>query len=170
MTKFVIRVLLFLVAWVFMLQSQESTTVRAIPGQLAGRWVVKRMLPTNTISCWSQKEADSFIGTELQYSRDQFRWKNVVVKNPQTEISVLSAEEFHARFSGGNANSSQVNLKELGPSQERVTMIKIFHPPANITGGTIEIPGDQVFLKDPITIIVTACNVYFEAKKVEKAQ
>jgi hypothetical protein len=137
---------------------------KSIPEQLAGHWLVKRMLPTNTISCWSQTEIDQFLGTELQYSRDLFRWKNVFLKNPQAEISNLSAEDFSARFSGGSATGSQVNFKQLGISQGKVTMIVIRHPPADITGSTVEIPGDQIFIKDPSTIIVTVCNVYFEAK------
>jgi hypothetical protein len=75
-TKFAFQFVLILALCVVGLQSQEITAARSIPEQLAGRWVVKRILPTNTISCWSQKEIDQFIGTELQYARDLFRWKS----------------------------------------------------------------------------------------------
>jgi hypothetical protein len=44
--------------------------------------------------------------------------------------------------------------------------ISIEHPPASITGGTVEIPGDVALVKDQNTIIFSACNVYFEAKRV----
>jgi hypothetical protein len=48
-------------------------------------------------------------------------------------------------------------------------LISIHHPPAKITGGTIEIPGDQVLVKNEDTIIFSACNLYFEAKRVSTA-
>ena len=165
MTPIYFRLAAFLLLGFLTSMSQNATSLKAIPDQLVGRWVVKRMLPTTTISCWSQKDADGFIGTELQYSHSLFRWKDVVVKNPRVEISVLSAAEFHTRFSGGSASGSQVDFKQLGISEDHVMMIDFLHSPANITGGTIEIPGDRVFLRDASTIIVTACNLYFEAKK-----
>lgn len=164
------RLIAFLLLGFLTSNSQNAAPIKAIPDQLVGRWIVKRMLPTTTISCWSKKDADGFIGTILQYSPNLFRWKDVVVKNPRVEISVLSAAQFHIRFSSASASGSQVDFKQLGISGDHVMMIDFLHSPANITGSTIEIPGDRVFLRDASTIIVTVCNMYFEAKKSNKTQ
>jgi hypothetical protein len=158
----------FLILGIFAANSQGSNSVKSVPGQLSGRWIVKEIVPTTTISCWPQSAVDEFIGTELQYSRDAFKWKDVATKNPRIENSVLKAEQFHDLFSGGNASGSQVNFKQLGISQESIVMIEILHPPAEITGCTVEIPGDTVFLKDANTIIVYVGGYFFEAKRVDK--
>jgi hypothetical protein len=49
---------------------------------------------------------------------------------------------------------------------KQATEISIHHEPANITGATIEIPGDSVLVKDANTIIFSVCNTYFEAKRI----
>jgi hypothetical protein len=53
----------------------------------------------------------------------------------------------------------------LGIVTKQATEISIQHEPTNITGTTIEMPGDRV-IKDANTIIFSACNIYFEAKRI----
>jgi len=132
---------------------------------LRGRWVVRRDLPTSTICCWGEKEVKSLIGTEIEYTANSFRWKNKVITNPTVQIEVLSAEEFHDEFSGGGASDSQVNLRQLEIRAPQITLITLGHEPADLTGATIEIPGDQVIVKNKNTIIFAVCNVYFEARR-----
>ena len=152
--------LLFLVINVFV-----SLSAQEIPAQLRGRWVVTRDLPTSTICCWGEKESKAFIGTEIEYTADNFRWKNIVTTHPSIQIEVISAQQFHDENSGGGANDSQVNFQQLGIKAPRITQIELGHEPADITGGTIEIPGDKVLIKDKNTIVFSVCNVYFEAKR-----
>ena len=137
-----------------------------VPSSLRGKWVVKRELPTFSISCWGELEAKKFIGTEIEFTANSFRWNNTTTAHPKVTIEVLSAQQFHDENSGQGAESSQVSFRQLGIRAAQVTKITLDHPPANITGGTIEIPGDTVLLKDKNSIIITVCNAYFEAQRI----
>jgi hypothetical protein len=136
-----------------------------MPQILWGKWVITRDLPTKTISCWGENEAKALIGTELEYSLEVFRWHTTVTKNPVTETRTITAERFHDENSGMGKMSSQVTFQQLGIKAAEAVEIAIHHPPSNITGGTIGIPGDGVLVKDQDTIIISACNVYFEARR-----
>jgi hypothetical protein len=139
---------------------------QTIPEQIWGKWVVTRQIPTTTISCWGAAEAKTLLGTEIKYSAEVFRWKDVVTAHPTAKAKMVSAEQFHDDNSGKGSNSSQITFHKLGITAKQVMLISIHHPPGNITGGTIEIPGDEVLVKNKDTIIFAACNVYFEAKRV----
>ena len=65
-----------------------------------------------------------------------------------------------------------MGLKSRSPPSRRAvsyTHLDVYkrqgHEPANITGATIEIPGDDVLIKDKNTIIFSVCNVYYEARR-----
>ena len=142
---------------------------QTIPEQIWGKWIVTRQIPTTTISCWGAAEAKTLLGTEIEYSAEVFRWKDVVTTHPVAEAKIVSAEQFHDDNSGKGSNSSQITFRQLGIKAKQAMIISIHHPPAEITGGTIEIPGDEVLVKNKGTIVFTACNVYFEAKRVSTA-
>jgi hypothetical protein len=142
-----------------------ATPSQTIPKELRGTWVVRREVPTNTISCWGEKEAKKIIGTEIEYSAQRFRWKRVVTKNPDVEAKTVTAQQFHEANSGGGTNSSQVTFAQLGIKEESALQITIRHPSATITEATGEIPGDNVLVKDKNTITFSVCNVYFEAER-----
>jgi hypothetical protein len=145
-------------------------SAQSIPQVLWGKWVVKRELPTRSISCWGKKEARALIGTELEYSAESFRWGKTITKDPATDTRSLTAEEFHREYSGMGAISSQVTFEELGIKEPRVSQITIHHAATELTGGTIEIPGDQVLVKSRNTIVFSACGVYFEAVRKDSAK
>lgn len=129
------------------------------------RSIVTRQLPAPTISCWGEAEAKKLIGTELAYSAQSFRWKDVRAKNPTATTRTLTAQQFHDENSGAGSNSSQVTLAQVGIKTNHVLEIKISHPNASITGATSEIPGGTLLSKDKNTIIFSVCNIYFEAKR-----
>ncbi len=143
----------------------KATPSQTIPKEFWGTWVVRREVPTSTISCWGEKEAKKLIGTEIEYSAQHFRWKRVVTKNPDVETKTVTAQQFHDGNSGGGTGGSQVTFAQLGIKEESVVQITIRHPSATITEATGEIPGDNVLLKDKNTIIFSVCNVYFEAER-----
>jgi len=151
----------FLILWVGSLATAQS-----IPQELVGKWVVKRELPTRTISCWGEKEAKALIGTQIKYMADSFRWKQIVVMNPAVEMTVVSSEKFERENSSPSANGSQVSFRQLGIRATQAKQVSISHAPAEITGATTEIPGDIVLIKDRNAIIFSVCNVYFEAKRL----
>jgi hypothetical protein len=69
------------------------------------------------------------IGTELAYSAQSFRWKNIRTKNP-TGTTTLTAQQFHDENSGGGSNSSQVTFAQLGIKTDHLLESKISHPDA----------------------------------------
>ncbi|HVN94776.1 MAG TPA: hypothetical protein VMT38_13840 [Terracidiphilus sp.] len=149
----------------FFLALAVSVTAQDIPQQLHGKWLIKRIVPTTTISCWSFKEAQRIVGTEIDYSANRLRWKDRVASDPLVEVSELSAVEFQQEYSGGGANDSQVNFGQLGIRSHSVTRIKLTHPDIKPIWGSYEIPGEEVLVKDKNTIIFSVCNVYFEARR-----
>jgi hypothetical protein len=137
-----------------------------IPQELVGKWVIQRELPTRTISCWGEKEAKAIIGTEIEYTADSFRWKDIVVKLPTVTVAVVSAEQFQRENSSPSVNGSQVSFRQLGIDAPELKQVSINHAPAEITAATTEIPGDEVLLKNRNAIVFSVCSVYFEAKRL----
>jgi hypothetical protein len=141
-----------------------------IPRDLQGTWVISRILPTRTISCWGDVEGKSILGTRIEYSEHLFRWKNKSIKNPAIEVRTLTAEQFHDEYSGGGANDSQVTFEQLRIHTKQVQQVTIKHPFIGFTEATSEIPGDSVLLKNRNTIIFSVCNLYFEAFRMSHAR
>jgi hypothetical protein len=135
-----------------------------IPVEIQGKWVVTRIIPTRTITCWDQRQADGLIGTEIEYTSESLRWKDLLATHPLVGISEMSAEEFYRKYSGGPADS-QVDFKQLGIKAATVRRIILTHEQLKDLGGEFVIPGDEVLVKDPNTIIFSVCNVYFEARR-----
>ena len=150
---------------VFFLVLGSSAPAQSLPRTLWGVWIVRRALPTRTISCWGEKEAKMLIGTQLEYSSNVFRWHKTITKNPANETTTISAKQFQDENSGGGTNGSTVTFRQLGIMGESVVQIAIRHPAASITGSTVEIPGDRVLVKSHNTIVFSVCNVYFEATR-----
>ncbi len=142
-----------------------SAASEDLPEPLRGTWVVRRVIPTATISCWGKRESKSLIGTRIQYSVRGFRWKNIQTDSPEVTIVRLTADQFHDENSGGGASDSQVTLKHLGIEKPDVKQVSLSHPDATITGATTEIPGDRVLMKDSNRIVFSVCNVWFEAER-----
>jgi hypothetical protein len=84
------------------------------------------------------------------------------------KIRTLTAEEFRNENSSPSGNGSQVDFKQLEIKAARATQITIQHADMEITGATVEFPGDQILLKPPGTILFSLCNVYFQARRVTK--
>ena len=134
-----------------------------IPEQLHGKWVVKRVIPTTTISCWGNRESKRLIGTEIEYTADSFRWQDKTIAHPDVTVATVAAEQFHRENSGGGAVDSQVSFGQLGIRAAAAMQVSLSHPDGNITESTNEIPGDRVLIKSRAVIIFSMCNVYFEA-------
>src|SRR5579863_8630953 len=88
-----------------------STPAQDIPQQLQGKWIIRRILPAHTISCWTYAEGRRLIGTEIEYTRDTLRWKDRVASHPSVAVSELSADQFFQEYSG---SGSRVTFAQLG--------------------------------------------------------
>jgi hypothetical protein len=160
-----IRSMSKLVFAVVALQTALFAAAQNIPQELRGKWIVTRDLPTKTIGCWGERDVKRLIGTRVEYTADSFRWKNTVTDHPEVTVTTIDANQFQNVYSGSGTFNSQVSFDQLGIHANAVKRVKISHPPAEITGGTIEIPGDEVLIKNQNTIIFSVCNVYFEARR-----
>jgi hypothetical protein len=142
-----------------------TTSAQEIPAEIQGRWVVSRVIPTRTITCWGQKQAGALIGTEIDYTPEFLQWKDLVVRHPLVSVSEVTAEQFLDEYSGGGAADSQVDFKQLGIKAGSVKRIVLKHEPLRDMGGEFFVPGDEVLIKDSNVIIFSGCNVYFEAHR-----
>jgi hypothetical protein len=142
-----------------------TASAQEIPAEIQGGWVVSRVIPTRTITCWSQKQADALIGTEIDYTPESLQWKDLVVRHPLVSVSEVTAEQFHDEYSGGGAADSQVDFKQLGIKTDSVKRIVLKHEALRDMGGEFFVPGDEVLIKGPNTIVFSGCNVYFEAHR-----
>lgn len=135
-----------------------------LPQQVAGTWRIVRILPIQSNSCWTAKQAEPLVGSLLQYGPRQMRWQGGTV--PLTGITTRSvtSDDLAQETPGGTTPS--LKLADLGIRSEGVTEVNMQHDDADITGSTTEVPGDSVLLAGPGRIIVSACGVYMEARRV----
>lgn len=100
-------------------------SAQTIPEELWGKWVVRRDLPTTTISCWGESQAKKLLGTELEYSADAFQWTDVLVHHPTATTKVVTGEQFENDNSAADANGSQVNFRQIGIHAKQAEQITI---------------------------------------------
>jgi hypothetical protein len=159
-----IAILAFSFAWMQAVPQQVPLT--QVPRQIWGTWRIAQIISTRTISCFDEKQARSLLGTQVYYSAQIFRWRNLVTKKFLAATRQITAQQFMKEYYGGPADS-QVDFKQLGIKKPSVSQITLTHAEANIFDGTIEIPGDQILVKDTNTIIISVCNIYFKAFRVQ---
>ncbi len=148
---------------------QNDTTAKPatpMPAELLGTWTIRKILPTQTIGCWDEKQAKALIGTELIYKADSLRWKTTSARYVNSTVTIVKAHDFAADNSG---SQSSVTFKDLGIAASEVKQIAIEHPDVTIDdgskGGTTEMPGDTVMVKSSSALVFSVCNVYFEADR-----
>ncbi len=137
-----------------------------VPPRLQGSWRIARILPTRVVTCWDEARARQLIGSTLTYRAHTMRWRGGEVPLQDAFTRQVTADEF-VRESGSGRNDA--NLIDLGIHARVVTEIDLQHEDADITGATTEVPGDTVLLAGPNRIVVSACNVFYEATRVGAA-
>jgi hypothetical protein len=137
-----------------------------IPQELLGKWIVRKILPTDTISCLDSKQAQTLVGTEIEYRADNFRWKTTTVRSLGAFTNMIGAQEFAQDNSG---SGSHVDFNQLGIAGSAVKQITINHPEVTIAelsqSGSNAVPGESVLVEAPNTIILEICKTYFEGKR-----
>jgi uncharacterized protein len=144
----------------------NPTPISKIPQELLGKWIIRKVLPTDTVGCLDSKQAQTLVGTEVEYRADSFRWKTTTVQSSGSSTNMIGAQEF-ARDSSGSG--SRVDFNQLGIAASAVEQITINHPDVKIAelsqNGSAAVPGENVLLSGPNTIILEICNTYFEARR-----
>ncbi len=144
-----------------------DAVVEPIPKTLLGNWHVSKILPTQTVGCWDEKQAEGLIGGKLSYKANGFSWNGTELKNEGATLSTVEAQEFVEDNSG---SSSYIDFPMLGISTPAVERVMIQHADTQIKGitdqGADGVPGDNVLQKDANTLILSVCNVWFEVQRV----
>ncbi len=137
-----------------------------IPQELLGKWILRKVLATDTVTCLNSNQAQTLVGTEIEYRADSFRWKNTTVRSSGTSTNMIGAQEFTQANSG---SGSHADFNQLGIAASAVKQITISHPDVTIAelsqSGTGAVPGESVLIEAPNTIIFEICSTYFEAQR-----
>jgi uncharacterized protein len=144
----------------------NPTSVSKIPQELLGKWVIRKVLPTDSIGCLDSKQAQTLEGTEVEYRADSFRWKTTNVQSSGSSTNMIGAQEF---AQGNSGSGSRVDFNQLGIVTSAVEQITINHPDVKIAelsqSGSAAVPGESVLVEGPNVIIFDVCNTYFEARR-----
>jgi hypothetical protein len=126
-----------------------------MPSAIQGSWRITRILPTTNKPCWTPAQAAKLVGSTLRYRQGAMVWQGGEVPTPEALTRTLTRRHFQDEY--------HFDLTELGIRTDSITEIDLQHEDADITGATTEVPGDTILLASPARIIVSACNVYYEA-------
>ena len=135
---------------------------QSLPSQLAGSWKITRVLPTHNSACWDATQAQPLLGSTLYYSSTAMRWRGGEVPLQGITMRMLSGAQFKKENAG---DSGAADFVQLGIHSGSVLEVDMQHEDADITGATTEVPGDSVLIAGPNRIVVSACGVFFEARR-----
>src|SRR5277367_4243531 len=81
-----------------------------------GSWKIKRIIPTSNIQT-SVEDAKKYLGMEIVYSADEFKFGGEVVEHPKYKTGRMTAAEFYEQY--------RAQLKELGVTRGAVSTIEV---------------------------------------------
>ncbi|MDE1154639.1 MAG: hypothetical protein PW735_02795 [Acidobacteriaceae bacterium] len=140
-----------------------ASRAEPLPSQLEGSWRVTRILAMNKGACWTREQAAPMVGSVLSYHASSMRWRGGEVEVEEIDTRDVSAQEFTQEANGSNT------FAQLGIHTAKVLEVDMQHEDMDITGATTEVPGDSVLMAGPGRIVVSACGVYFEARRTGTA-
>ena len=141
-----------------------------LPQQVAGTWRITRVLPARSgAACWTEKEAQPLVGSLLDYEQHSMRWQGGTVALHGITTRVVNSADLAEEAPAGDGRAA-MTLTSLGIQAKGVTEVNLQHEDMDITGATTEVPGDSVLLAGPGRIVVSACGVYLEARRVMPRQ
>ncbi len=143
------------------LLAMASAASAQVPTTLLGTWRIARILPiTTNVACWDQDQANTLLGTRLTFAAHTLAWRGgtVPLVGLQAVSRILTPDQLLQEY--------RLYPKQLGLPAGSIREINLQHEDADITGATTEVPGDTVFVSSSTRIVVSACNVYYEAIRV----
>jgi hypothetical protein len=114
-----------------------------------GSWKVKRIIPTSNIQT-STEDAKKYLGMEIVYSADEFKFDSEVVKHPKYKTGRMAAETFYGQY--------RAQLKELGLTRGALTTVEVL----DAKGEPVLNPGAIVFVRNSNAIVTMWDGIYFE--------
>ena len=144
----------------------SPTPVGKIPQALLGKWIIRKVVATDTVGCLDGKQAQALVGTEIEYRADSFRWKTTKVQSSGSSTNLIGAQEF---AQGNSGSGSHVDFTQLGIAASADEQITINHPDVKIPelsqSGSAAVPGESVLVEGQNTIIFDICKTYCEARR-----
>lgn len=145
------------------LGSALASAQERLPQQVAGTWRITKVLPVRPTACWTEAKAQPLVGSELRYGQTEMRWQGGAVPLSGVTTRVVTPEVFEKENAGDGAG---LTMEELGIRPRKVLEVNMQHEDMDITGATTEVPGDSVMVAGPGRIVVSACGVYLEARRL----
>jgi uncharacterized protein YecT (DUF1311 family) len=142
-----------------------------IPPEILGKWIIRKNLPVGGVVCWGEKQAQSLVGTALEYRAGSFLWKDKSIRSLGSKTSLVKAQEFAEANSG---SGGAVTFNDLGIDAASAKQIEIQHPDIAVYDKTMDccavVPGETVLMKGPNTLILNICGVFYEATRADEAK
>ena len=150
--KFALTLSLVVLGFVAVVDGSDG----ALPSDIYGRWVVKRLLPTSNVSA-GPRELNAMIGATAVYSasRAEFsaarvRFGVYVVKHPKYRLTRDSADEFF--------RDTYLSPRDIGILTEYVEDIDI----QNADGTDVNEPATLLYVRDKNHLVTIWDGGYFE--------
>lgn len=146
---------------------QSDSTGAPIPKELLGKWIIRKYLPTQGVTCWGNEQVKTLIGTTIEYRSDNFLWKETRMQSQGAKSSEVTAQAFMQNNSGSGGT---VDFKQLGITTPTVRQIEIQHPDASVFGKDdccSAVPGETVMMKGPDAFVFDVCGTYYEATRAK---
>jgi uncharacterized protein YecT (DUF1311 family) len=147
-------------------EGPNPTPTSKIPQELLGKWIVRKVVVTDTVGCLDSKQTQALLGAEIEYRTDSFRWKTTNVQSSGSSTNLIGAQEF---AQGNSGSGSHLDFNQLGIAASAVEQVTINHPNVKLAelsqSGSAAVPGESVLVEGPNTIIFDVCNTYFEARR-----
>ena len=114
-----------------------------------GSWKVKRIIPTSNIQT-STEDAKKYLGLEIVYSADEFKFGSEAVEHPKYKTGRMTAGTFYEQY--------RAQLKELGVTRGAVSTVEVL----DARGEPVLKPGATVFVRNSNAIVIMWDGIYFE--------
>ena len=147
-------------------EGPNPTPTSKIPQELLGKWIVRKVVVTDTVGCLDSKQTQALLGAEIEYRTDSFRWKTTNVQSSGSSTNLIGAQEF---AQGNSGSGSHLDFNQLGIAASAVEQVTINHPNVKLAelsqSGSAAVPGESVLVEGPNTMIFDVCNTFFEARR-----
>lgn len=113
-----------------------------------GRWKITKVLAYGPVGTYSKDQAQSMIGKNLNYSKDNASYENNISKNPAYKKSVISKNDFQS--------NNRISLNVIGVKTDTIQEVEV-----NGLDGI----GHIFYIKNNDTLILFDGGVYFELNR-----
>jgi hypothetical protein len=130
----------------------SPVTAQISARSIYGSWKIERVIPSSNIQT-SVDDAKKYVGVEIVYAGDEFRFGGEVIGHPRYKTGRMTAAVFYEQY--------RAQLKELGVTRGAVSTVEVLDE----KGEAVLNPGAIVFVKSADLIVTVWDGVYFEVRR-----